>query len=84
MTSCLLVEGKDVTGAAPCNQGTPGCVQPEHNREYCIAGIIENWHIKPESWREGEELHEHLGWTWLEYKLWVEKRILPPPRDGAA
>lgn len=52
-------------------------------REEAIDAAIENWHVKPVSWRGGEELHEYLGWTWLEYKLWVEKGILPVPRKGA-
>lgn len=28
--SCLLIDQKSVEGAAPCSEGTPGCVQPLH------------------------------------------------------
>lgn len=35
---------------------------------------IDAWHNGD---GEGQELHEHLGWTWEQYKQWVETRRMP-------
>lgn len=35
---------------------------------------IDEWHAMPD---DGRSLHEYLGWTWPEYKAWVETGELP-------
>lgn len=39
-----------------------------------IDNLIDEWHNDP---RITKPLHEFLGWTWLEYKRWVERGIKP-------
>lgn len=34
---------------------------------------IDDWHVNAEL--QGVELHDHLGMTWDEYRLWVEQPL---------
>lgn len=39
---------------------------------------IEAWHNAPDDSQVAQmSLHEYLGWTWEEYKSWVQKGIQP-------
>lgn len=39
-----------------------------------VENAIDAWH---DGAGPGLELHEYLGWTWDEYKLWVESGEVP-------
>jgi hypothetical protein len=47
-----------------------------------VDDAIARWHAAPEG-EADEPLAEYLGWTWSEYKDYVEHNLLPPERDGA-
>lgn len=42
-----------------------------------VDAIVERWHGGA-SRGDGMHLHEYLGWTWEEYRGWVERGELPP------
>jgi hypothetical protein len=51
------------------------------SRDAVIMDRIDEWHHTPEN---GDvALHEWLGWSWDEYKRWVEASELPTKREGA-
>lgn len=39
-----------------------------------IEQIVEDWH---QGNLEAETLHEALGWTWEEYKIWAATDVAP-------
>lgn len=44
--------------------------------EEAVNDAIEAWHVGPGT----EALHEHLGWTFEEYKAWVRDPACIPAR----
>lgn len=52
----------------------------EQARFNAIDEAVDAWHT---NYFINCQLHEFLGWTWEEYKAFVERCELPPKRDGA-
>jgi hypothetical protein len=47
-----------------------------------IDDAVEAWHVSGPD--ETRELHEYLGWTWDEYRAYVERNVYPPERSEPA
>lgn len=43
--------------------------------------LVDEWHNGAGA---EEALHEYLGWTWDEYRAYVERGVFPPEREGSA
>lgn len=45
-------------------------------KDWPVLDKIEEWHTSFEI-KDEVPLHQHLGWTWEQYKKWVEDGTLP-------